>query len=89
MADQRGPIDFERIEKSHDIIGEIRYPVAGLRAIRLSIAALIDGEQSEVRRQERQHAAEGEPRIRPSMEEQDRFPPMISAFGIVEAKPRR
>jgi hypothetical protein len=43
MADQRGPIDFERIKKSHNIPGEIRYRVARFRTIRVSIAALIDG----------------------------------------------
>jgi hypothetical protein len=89
MTDQRGSIDFERIEKSHRISGKIRYSVTGFRTIRFSVATLIDCEQSKVWRQERQHAAEGEPRIRPSVEEQDSFPAMISAFAIVKAKPRR
>src|SRR5215210_9024153 len=82
-------LDSDRIHERIDIGGEVLQRVAALWLIRLPVPALGERESMVLGREQGEHPAEGEPRIGVAVEEKDRFPSSIAAFGVVEANTRR
>ena len=87
MADQRGAVDLEDIEKADDIRRQFGNRIAGFRPIRVPEAALVDGYRTKALGQERQDPAEREPGVGPPVKEDDGLAIAIAAFHVVETQP--
>ena len=77
------------IHERGDVGCEVIYRVAALRLIRVPVPALIERKGMVFWREQRQHPAEGAPRVGVRVEEDDRFPLSIASFGVVKRHARR
>jgi hypothetical protein len=71
VSDNRGALHGHRIEKRSCLGGEVFDSLAGVRLLRVAEAALVRDEDVEPFGQQRQHAAERKPGVRPAVQEED------------------
>jgi hypothetical protein len=87
MANQRGVMNMELLEKVKDIRGEIGSRLTGLRMIRKSMSPQSYGIDAEPRRNQRQNSLVRAPGIPGSMQKNDYLSQRITLDDIVERNP--